>query len=146
MGYSWICSSARTSNATYNYSYTDNNLSAGTYVYRLKQIDNNGSYKYSQSVELEVNSLPVTIGLSQNYPNPFNPSTKISFALANTEYARLVVYNMLGQQVKTLFDGIADGQKEYVVTFDASQLASGIYFYKMQTATQTDVRRMLLVK
>ena len=137
---------AGTSNATYNYSYTDNNLSAGTYVYRLKQIDNNGSYKYSQSVELEVNSLPVTIGLSQNYPNPFNPSTKISFALANTEYARLVVYNMLGQQVKTLFDGIADGQKEYVVTFDASQLASGIYFYKMQTATQTDVRRMLLVK
>jgi len=84
--------------------------------------------------------------LSQNYPNPFNPSTKISFALANTEYARLMVYNLLGQRVETLFDGIADGQKEYIVTFDASQLAGGIYFYKIQTATRTDVRRMMLVK
>jgi Secretion system C-terminal sorting domain len=135
-----------TSNATHNYTYIDNNLSAGTCVYRLKQIDNNGAFKYSQSVELEVHLAPATIGLNQNYPNPFNPSTKISFALANTEYARLVVYNLLGQRVETLFDGIADGQKEYIIAFDASQLAGGIYFYKIQTATRTDVRRMLLVK
>ena len=135
-----------TSNTTHKYAYTDNNLPAGSYTYRIKQIDNDGTFKYSQSVELEVNLAPATIGLSQNYPNPFNPSTKISFALANTEYARLMVYNLLGQRVETLFDGIADGQKEYIVTFDASQLAGGIYFYKIQTATRTDVRRMMLVK
>jgi hypothetical protein len=135
-----------TSNTTHKYAYTDNNLPAGSYIYRIKQIDNDGTFKYSQSVELEVNLAPATIGLSQNYPNPFNPSTKISFALANTEYARLMVYDLLGQRVETLFDGIADGQKEYIVTFDASQLAGGIYFYKIQTATRTDVRRMMLVK
>ena len=84
--------------------------------------------------------------LAQNFPNPFNPSTKISFTLAKTEHARLVVYNLYGQQMKTLFDGLADGQREYVVTFDASHLASGVYFYKMQTPTRTDVRKMMLMK
>jgi hypothetical protein len=84
--------------------------------------------------------------LAQNFPNPFNPTTKISFALAKTEHARLVVYDLLGQHVKTLFDGIADGRKEYIVTFDASRLASGMYFYKMQTPTRTDVKRMILIK
>ena len=84
--------------------------------------------------------------LAQNYPNPFNPSTKISFSVAKTEYSKLSVYNLLGQQVTVLFDGLAQAQKEYIVKFDGSQFASGVYFYKMQTATRTDVRRMLLVK
>jgi hypothetical protein len=84
--------------------------------------------------------------LGQNYPNPFNPSTKISFSVAKTEHTKLSVYNLLGQQVAVLFDGLAEGKKEFIVTFDGSQFASGVYFYKMQTATQTDVRRMLLIK
>ena len=84
--------------------------------------------------------------MAQNYPNPFNPSTKISFSVAKTEYSKLSVYNLLGQQVTVLFDGLAQAQKEYIVKFDGSQFASGVYFYKMQTATRTDVRRMLLVK
>jgi hypothetical protein len=106
---------------------------------------------------LDVSGLPTAIKaatpvvaseyrLAQNYPNPFNPSTKITFRLAKTEHARVLVYNLYGQQVKTLFDGRADGQKEYVVTFDASQFASGIYFYKMQTPTQTDIKKMILMK
>jgi hypothetical protein len=84
--------------------------------------------------------------LAQNYPNPFNPSTNISFSVAKTEYSKLSVYNLLGKQVAVLFDGIAEGQKENIVTFDASQFASGVYFYKLQTATWTDVRKMLLMK
>jgi hypothetical protein len=84
--------------------------------------------------------------LSQNFPNPFNPATKISFALTKTEHARLQVYDLLGQQVKTLFDGIADGQKEYVITFDASHLASGMYFYRIQTGKFTDTKKMIYQK
>ena len=80
------------------YIYTDASVVSGNYAYRLKQIDNNGSFKYSQSVEQEVNVMPAVIGLSQNYPNPFNPSTQISFAVSKTEQAKLVVYNMLGSR------------------------------------------------
>lgn len=135
-----------TSNSPHQYSYSEAGLSSGRYIYRLKQVDNNGVFKYSASVEAEVTSEPITIGLSQNYPNPFNPSTKISFAAANTGRATVVVYNVLGQQVRTLFDGIAEGRKEYTITFDATQLSSGIYFCKMWTATKTEIRRMILLK
>jgi len=97
-------------------------------------------------VELTTPGIASEYRLTQNYPNPFNPSTKISFMLSRTEHATLTVYNLYGQQLKTLFDDIAEGQKEYVVTFDAAQLASGIYFYKMQTSIRTDVRKMVLMK
>ena len=90
--------------------------------------------------------LPSKLYLEQNYPNPFNPSTKISFSVANTEHAMLSVYNVLGQQVEVLFDGRADGGKEYGVTFDGSQFASGVYFYKLITPLRTDVRKMMLMK
>jgi hypothetical protein len=135
-----------TSNSSKAYSFADLNISSGRYAYRLKQIDNNGTFIYSQSVEQEVNLAPAVIGLNQNYPNPFNPSTRISFAVAATEKARLVVYNMLGQPVVTLFDGIAIGQQAYRLSFDASKFASGVYFYKLVTPTRTDVRRMQLLK
>jgi hypothetical protein len=106
---------------------------------------------------LDVSSLPTAVDaltqdvpseyrLSQNYPNPFNPSTKISFTVARTQYTTLAVYNLLGQHVKTLFEGIAEGRKEYVVTFDASPLASGLYFCKMQIPARTIVRKMILMK
>ena len=73
-----------TSSSPKTYSYTDASVVSGNYAYRLKQIDNNGAFKYSQSVEQEVIFAPAVIGLSQNYPNPFNPSTQISFAVAST--------------------------------------------------------------
>ena len=71
-----------TSNSTHKYSYSDASVVSGTYAYRLKQIDNDGTFKYSQSVQLEVQLAPAAIGLNQNYPNPFNPTTMISFAVA----------------------------------------------------------------
>lgn len=95
---------------------------------------------------MENKLIPLKVGLAQNYPNPFNPCTRISFKLANKEYAKLVVYKLLGRQVKTLFDGLAERQKECTFDFDASRLASGVYFYKMQTPTRTEVRKMMLMK
>jgi hypothetical protein len=136
-----------TSNSVLSYSYADAGLASGRYAYRLKQIDNGGAFKYSQSIEVEaVNLTPAVIGLSQNYPNPFNPNTQITFSVASTEQAKLVVYNILGQPVVTLFEGIAIGQQSYKLSFDASNLATGVYFYKLETPSRTDVRRMQLLK
>ena len=73
---------AGTSNSPRNYSYTDNNLTAGSYSYRLKQIDNNGAFTYGTTVEVAISSAPQAFALLQNYPNPFNPSTVISYSFS----------------------------------------------------------------
>jgi hypothetical protein len=131
-----------------SYSYTD--AVAGT-AYRLEQLDNDGLKNYFGPIYLNPNSLgdnsvPAVFALNQNYPNPFNPSTKISFSLANANYTTLKVYNIVGKEVATLFNGSAEAGKQYVVNFDASQLTSGIYFYKLQSGSSVEVKKLTLVK
>ncbi|MBL1155776.1 MAG: T9SS C-terminal target domain-containing protein [Ignavibacteriae bacterium] len=119
-----------TSTSTNNYVYLDQNVEAGTYTYRLKQIDLDGSFEYSNAVEVEVLGLrEYTLG--QNYPNPFNPSTTINFSLAVDSKVSLKVFNVLGQEVASLLNGqmSAGSQK---VSFDASSLNSGVYFYRLE--------------
>ncbi len=89
--------------------------------------------------------LPVTISLSQNYPNPFNPSTQIEFGLPKESHVTLEVYNLLGERVATLVDeSMSAGY--HVVRFNASQLSSGLYLYRMVAGTTTIVHKMMLVK
>lgn len=105
---------------------------------------------------VEVNSLvtsvnsrpPVAEGfaLFQNYPNPFNPTTRIAYALPKDATVTLQVYNLLGQVVATLLKGEQQTQGEYAVTFDASSLPNGIYFYKIEANNFTEVRQMALVR
>ncbi|MBN2571827.1 MAG: DUF4623 domain-containing protein [Ignavibacteriales bacterium] len=127
---------AGNSNTVKKYSYTDKEVyTAGQYYYRLKQIDNDGTFSYSNvlSVNIEV---PKEYALNQNYPNPFNPSTTIQFALPTSANVKLSVYDILGKEVAV----VEQGQKEagiYSVNFNASNLASGIYVYKL-TANGTD--------
>src|SRR5690606_29766661 len=83
------------------YSYADKNLTAGNYNYRLKQIDFNGQFEYSNVVNVEIIA-PAKFELAQNFPNPFNPSTKISFGLAVDSKVKISVYNLLGEQVALL--------------------------------------------
>jgi type II secretory pathway pseudopilin PulG len=89
--------------------------------------------------------LPSTFSLSQNYPNPFNPATTIKYSLANPQHVKLVVYDLLGRQVASLVNEkqIAG---EYSVRFDARTLASGMYFYRIEAGSFTQVRKMLLIK
>jgi len=95
-------------------------------------------------------SLPTSFGLSQNVPNPFNPTTQVSFALPKAAHVNLAIYNVLGQQVKTLVDGDMTAGYQ-TVTWDGtdrtgSQVASGVYFYKLRAGDFSDTKKMLLLK
>jgi len=137
---------AGTSNTPHNYSYTDNVGVAGTYSYRLKQIDRNGAFTYSQEVQVQLANAPRVFGLSQNYPNPFNPTTMFEFSVPTDGRATLQVYNTVGQQVATLFDGTAAAGEYHQVTFDGSHFASGIYFARLQFGDRSEMRKLLLLK
>ena len=88
---------------------------------------------------------PEAFALHQNYPNPFNPSTTIAFTLGKGGMTSLAVYNVLGQKVATLFDGYA-AAGTHDVTFDAHALASGVYFYRLESGSLASVKKMMLLK
>ena len=97
------------------------------------------------SIESPGDEIPAAFALEQNYPNPFNPSTTIEFALDKTQHVTLSVYDLLGQEVRTLVDGVQPAAR-YSVSFDASDLASGAYLYALRTEEQTAVKTMALLK
>jgi hypothetical protein len=134
----------QTTSSANNYSFVDKAVSlAGKYYYRLKQVDNNGIFKYSHIVETELP--PVSFALNQNYPNPFNPSTVISYSLPQASNVKLTVYNALGQPVSILENGFKSAGT-YKISFNASQLSTGAYFYKIEAGQFSQIRKMLLVK
>ncbi|MGC8654712.1 MAG: T9SS type A sorting domain-containing protein [Candidatus Kryptoniota bacterium] len=90
-------------------------------------------------------SLVKNFALSQNYPNPFNPTTVIEYSIPRNSYVTLKVYNVLGEEVKTLFAGERKAGS-YSATFDGAQLASGIYFYRLQSGSMSITKKMMLVK
>lgn len=135
-----------TSNSHHEYFYSDSRLEAGRYMYRLKQIDNEGAFEYSLSVEVEVGVLPHVFTVSQNYPNPFNPTTTIEFSLAEKSKVLLKVYDILGREVALLLNGEFDAGILHQVKFDASQLPSGMYFYRLEAGENMLVKKLLLIK
>jgi len=134
-----------TTTESQSYSFTDSKVTTGTYTYRLKQVDFNGSFQYSNEVEVNVLATVSEYALAQNYPNPFNPTTTINFSIPETGNVTLSVYNTIGQEVATLVNGVvAAGQHE--VTLNAKSLPSGAYFYKLQSGNSTMIKKMLLLK
>ncbi len=127
-----------------SYSYTDENPGSGTYVYRLNQVDFNGSSSYSDEVTVYV-SQQIKYTLEQNYPNPFNPSTKIKYSIPEDGLVKLKIYNLLGQEVFTLVNTVQKTGR-YEIVFDASRLASGVYYYRLETQKYTSVKKMILIK
>ena len=120
-------------------------VKAGTYSYRLKQIDYDGSYEYSEEVTVELVEQVKEYALLQNYPNPFNPVTKIRFQLPEESEVELRVYNSIGEQIAELVKGrLTTGSHE--VEFNAGEIASGIYFYQLKTGTYTQIKKMIVMK
>ena len=132
------------SNSPKNYSFVDDNVTAGTYSYRLKQIDNDGQFEYSKAIEIGLTA-PDKFELSQNYPNPFNPSTTINFNLPEASNVKLIIYNILGQEVKTLVNAFKEAGV-HTIDFNASELNSGLYIYKIEAGSFTQTRKMTLIK
>jgi len=132
------------SNSPKDYTLTDKNPSGGSkFVYRLKQIDNDGKFKYSDEVEVEI--VPNEFNLFQNYPNPFNPATNIKFALPKAAKVTLLVYNLLGEKVATLLNE----DKEtgfYDIQFNASSFSSGVYIYRLTTEDFIKTMKMNFIK
>ena len=126
------------------YSYTDKSGLSGKYYYRLKQVDFNGSVTYSKSTEVDL-GLPKDYALEQNYPNPFNPSTTIEFSLPAAEKVSLKIYNLLGQVVTTLVNGYREAGT-YNVNWDASNLSTGIYIYRVEANSFSLTKKMTLLK
>jgi hypothetical protein len=126
------------------YSYSDENLTEGSYAYRLKQVDLDGTYEYSNIINVEILT-PIEFELSQNYPNPFNPSTTIKFSIPEGSQISLKIYNSLGQEVKALVNKFMEAGV-HKINFDATGLNSGMYFYRLDAGEFTQVRKMTLIK
>jgi len=126
------------------YCFTDNYTIFNNTQYRLKQIDIDGEYKYYYSKVLNC-VLPSIYMLKQNYPNPFNPSTNINFTLPNAEFVTLKIYDILGREVTTLINEEMNAGN-YTKIWDAKNLSSGVYFYKLQAGKFSETKKMILKK
>lgn len=135
---------AGTSTSEHVYSFTDA-PAPGRYAYRLNQIDRNGGSTYSGEVEVVVGLAPKALTLGA-YPNPFNPATVIDFTLQQDGAATLRVFNLLGQEVATLFAGQATAGRLYQVPFDASRLTSGIYVARLESGSNVAMTRLTVIK
>jgi hypothetical protein len=135
-----------TTNAPNEYSFTDKHLSSGTYSYRLKQIDRDGKFSYSQEVEVTINNVPAIFALEQNYPNPFNPTTTIGFTLQKSGHTTLKVYDAIGREVAVLVNEPLEAGVYHQTRFDARQFAGGVYFIRLSAADRSQIRKMVLLK
>jgi len=136
------------SNSPKQYSYIDKNLQTGKFQYRLKMIDNDGTFHYSKIVETEI-SIPKNFDLSQNYPNPFNPETNIRFEIPKASNVNISVYNITGQQVATLLNEFMEPgyyQRSFSSNSNGSSLSSGTYFYVLKAGNVKISKKMILMK
>ena len=132
--------------APQSYTYIDQSVAFGKHSYRIKQVDLDGNSQTFPEMEVNVGVGPDKFVLAQNYPNPFNPSTIVEFVVPQSGFATIKVYNMLGQEIATLFESNADAGRINTARFIAPNLPSGLYFYTLRSAGKTDTKRMLLMK
>lgn len=135
-----------TSSLPKEYSFIDKNIPSGSYSYRLKQIDANGTVSYSGLVNVDLHQ-PNQFRLDQNYPNPFNPSTSINYQIAKNSMVTIKIYNTLGNEVANLVNEYQTAGS-YNIHFSASdfELSSGTYFYELRAGDFVSVKKMLLLK
>ena len=133
-----------TSSEVHTYLFADKNPITGKSYYRLKQLDFDGTFEYSNVIEIEFGMI-TAFTLEQNYPNPFNPSTKINWQSPFSSWQSLKVYDVLGNEVATLVDEYKPAGS-YEVEFDATGLSSGMYFYKLEAGKFSSIKKMILLR
>ena len=133
-----------TSSQLHSYSYSDSHLSAGLYSYRLKQIDYNGSSKYSNVVDAVISN-PAEFKLDQNYPNPFNPSTIISYSIPVQSFVSVKIYNITGEEITSLVNEVQT-EGHHQINFNGKNLASGIYLVRLSAGSFNSIIKMNLLK
>ncbi|QOJ27723.1 MAG: T9SS type A sorting domain-containing protein [Ignavibacteriales bacterium] len=137
------------SNSPKQYIYRDNNSRANQgYIYRLKQVDSDGSFSYSGELYVSAGA-PASFELKQNFPNPFNPVTMISYTLPSSGIVQLKIYNTTGEEVAALVNEIQEAGS-YQISFNGSGLASGTYLYRITVTSAAGVytqsRKMIILK
>lgn len=133
-----------TTTSPHQYSFVDKNLINGKYSYRLKQVDYDGTYEYSNIVEVDWKAFNSYM-LEQNYPNPFNPTTTIGYGIEVKSNVKITILNTIGEEVAV----VLNEEKEagyHQVEFDASNLPSGVYFYQLRAGEFVQTRKMILLK
>jgi len=133
-----------TTTEEHRYSFAEIIDKPANYYYRLKQVDYNGTFEYSNIIEVIVNS-PLKYILAQNFPNPFNSSTIITYQIPKDEFVTLKVYDILGNEVTTL---IEEHKKAgyYKMTFSVNDLSTGIYFYRLRAGKFNSIKKLILLK
>lgn len=132
------------SNSPKEYSFTNTPLGGTKFKYRLKQIDFDGTFEYSNEIEVNLQT-PLFFLLNQNHPNPFNPNTTIKFSIPHSQFVTLKVYDVLGREVATLVNE-EKAPGNYEVKFNGSNLPSGVYCYRLQAGSFSQTKKLLLLK
>jgi len=137
------------SSSSADYTFSDNGLNTGKYNYRLKQIDFNGNYEYFNLGNEVVIGIPAKYDLAQNYPNPFNPTTNINYDIPFDGKVTLKIFDISGREVSTLINEFKTASY-YTIDFNASNLASGVYFYRISAEGNGNnfvmTKKMMLIK
>ena len=120
-------------------------LSVGTHIFKLKFVDQNGGEKFSAELQVNV-EVPGSFVMNPAYPNPFNPQTTITFAVSGKQSVTMTLYNMLGQKVSTLYQGVVEANALQTVQVDGSGLSSGVYLVRLQGESFVGSQRITLVK
>jgi hypothetical protein len=128
-----------------NYSFVDESLPTGSYSYKLVQIDYDGTRNESEVVIVEVSNQPSEYVLEQNHPNPFNPTTTIKYSIPVNGFVMLRVFNTIGEEVRILVNEFKSAGS-YEVSLNAENLASGIYYYRIDAGEFSASKKMILMK
>jgi hypothetical protein len=141
----WEMVGSVTPNASGRYGYAERVIEEGQYQYRIIAIDREGVDRESRPISVNVSNAPMEFALEQNYPNPFNPTTSIRYNVPQTVQVSVKVYDMMWREVSTLVNEVKPAGS-YDVSFDASALPSGTYFYRMEAGTFSATKKMNLMK
>ncbi len=129
-----------------NYFFEDKNLGRGIYKYKLNQMDYNGKNNLLDELEIKIDIISDIFELYSNYPNPFNQKTIITFSTSISENIKLKIFNLLGEEIATIFNDVVEAEKKYSIEFDGEKLSSGIYYCVLTQNKKRKSAKMIHLK